>query len=151
MLDYTKLKILRETSGVSFSLCKRALEETNNNIKAAEKKLAAWGIEKASQKAKRVTGCGVIMSYVHHNKKIAAMIELNCETDFVANNQDFQVFAQELAMQAASIKTEKNTVEELLSTEYIREPGKTVSDLIKETVLKFGENIKLNRFVRWSL
>ena len=151
MLDYTKLKALRESSGVSFSLCKRALEETNNNIKAAEKKLAAWGIEKASQKAKRVTGCGVIMSYVHHNKKIAAMIELNCETDFVANNQDFQVFAQELAMQAASIKTEKNTVEELLSTEYIREPGKTVSDLIKETVLKFGENIKLNRFVRWSL
>lgn len=151
MLDYTKLKALRESSGVSFSLCKRALEETNNNIKAAEKKLAAWGIEKASQKAKRATGCGVIMSYVHHNKKIAAMIELNCETDFVANNQDFQVFAQELAMQAASIKTEKNTVEELLSTEYIREPGKTVSDLIKETVLKFGENIKLNRFVRWSL
>jgi len=151
MLDYTKLKTLRETSGISFSLCKKALEETNNDLKAAEKKLASWGVEKASQKAKRTTGYGIITSYVHHNKQIAAMIELNCETDFVANNQDFQNLAQELAMQAASIKTDNEKVEELLSTEYIREPGKTISDLIKESILKFGENIKLNRFVRWSL
>ena len=111
----------------------------------------AWGIEKASQKSKRETGNGVIASYVHHNKKIAAMIELNCETDFVANNQDFQNFAQEIAMQAASIKTENEKIEELVKTEYIREPGKTISDLIKETILKFGENIKIKRFVRWSL
>lgn len=151
MLDYTKLKILRESSGVSFSLCKKALEETNNDIKAAEKKLTAWGIEKASQKAKRETGNGVIASYVHHNKKIAAMIELNCETDFVANNQDYQNLAQEIAMQAASIRTENENVEELLLTEYIREPGKTISDLIKEAILKFGENIKLNRFIRWNI
>lgn len=79
------------------------------------------------------------------------MIELNCETDFVANNQDFQTLAQELAMQAASIKTKNEKVDELLLTEYIREPGKTISDLIKEAILKFGENIKLKRFVRWSI
>lgn len=151
MLDYTKLKTLRETTVISFSLCKKALEETNNDLKAAEKKLSDWGIEKALQKAKRGTGNGVIASYVHHNKKIAAMIELNCETDFVANNQDFQTLAQELAMQAASIKTKNEKVDELLLTEYIRESGKTISDLIKEAILKFGENIKLKRFVRWSI
>ena len=149
MIDYTKLKQLREETGVSFSLCKKALEETKNNIEAAKKKLNELGAEKVTEKSSRTTSQGGIFAYVHHNRKIAAMIELMSETDFVANNPEFQKLGEELAMQLASSKAK--TVEELLNREYIRDPGKKVSDLIKEAVLKFGENIKIEKIVRWEL
>ncbi|MCL4374975.1 translation elongation factor Ts [Patescibacteria group bacterium] len=151
MLDYKKLKQLRSETGVSFSTCKKALEETKNDMAAAKEKLKQWGETKAKEKAGRVTTQGVIASYVHHNRKVAAMIELDCETDFVAGNQEFQALAQEIAMQAASMGPETTTVEAFLKTEYIRDPGKTVNDLIKEAVLKFGENIKLKRFIKWQV
>ena len=149
MYDIKKLKILREETGVSFSLCKRALEESKNDIAAAKKLLSKWGIEKADSKSDRKTGVGAIFSYVHHNKKIASLVELNCETDFVSGNQEFQKLGAELAMQVASLKSE--TVPELLDQEYIRDPSKKISDLIKESILKFGENIKVNRTIRWTI
>ena len=81
-LDLTKLKQLREETGVSFSLCKKALEESDNNIEAAKKKLTEWGVKKAADKMDRITSQGVIGSYVHHNKKIAAVVELQTETEY---------------------------------------------------------------------
>lgn len=149
MLDYEKLKKLRAESGVSFSLCKKALEETNNDMDAAKKKLQEWGAKKAADKADRETGQGGIFSYVHHNKKIAALLELQSETDFVSGNSEFQQLGAELAMQIASVPAE--SVEEFVKQPYIRDPGKTVDDLIKESILKFGENIRVSRFVRWAL
>ena len=149
MYDIKKLKSLREETGVSFSLCKRALEEAKNNISDAKKLLSKWGIEKADAKSDRKTGVGAIFSYVHHNKKVASLIEVNCETDFVSGNMEFQKLGSELAMQVASLKSE--TVDELLQQEYIRDPSKKISDLIKEAILKFGENIKVNRTVRWTI
>ncbi len=149
MYDIKKLKQLRDETGVSFSLCKKALEETKNDIPAAKKLLSQWGQDKAATKADRKTSAGAIFSYVHHNKKVASMVEINCETDFVSGNKEFQTMGQELAMQAASIPTEK--VEEFLDQEYIRDPSKKISELIKEAILKFGENIKVNRIIRWSL
>jgi len=149
MLDIKKLKILREETGISFSMCKKALEETNNNIENAKKLLSTWSAEKVTDKAGKPTLQGAIFGYVHHNKKVASMIELLCETDFVANNSDFAKLGQEIAMQVASIKTEK--LEDLLNQEYIRDSSKKISDLIKDSVVKFGENIKLNRFIRWQL
>ena len=149
MLDYNKLKQLRTETGVSFSLCKKALEETGNDTAAAKKKLNEWGVKKASEKAKRETGNGAIFTYVHHNKRVASLLELKSETDFVSGNDEFQKLGQELAMQVASITSK--TVEELLNQEYIRDPGKKINELIKEAVLKFGENIKIARFVRWEL
>lgn len=148
-LDINKLKQLREETGVSFSLCKKALEETDNNIDAAKKKLTEWGVKKAADKADRITAEGVIGSYVHHNKKIAAMIELQTETDFVSGNEEFQKLAQEIAMQAASVPADN--IEALLEQAYIREPKKTINDLLKDAVLKFGENIKISRMSRWVL
>ena len=148
-LDLTKLKQLREETGVSFSLCKKALEESDNNIEAAKKKLTEWGVKKAADKMDRITSQGVIGSYVHHNKKIAAMVELQTETDFVSGNEEFQKLAQEIAMQAASVPAEN--LEELMEQPYIREPKKTLNDLIKDAVLKFGENIKVARYTRWTL
>jgi elongation factor Ts len=148
-VDYKKLKELREKTGVSFSVCKKALEETDNNMEAAMKKLNEWGEKKAAEKSERATGQGGIFSYVHHNRKVAAMVELLCETDFVSGNEEFKKLGNEFAMQVASVRA--NDVDELLKTEYIREAGKTMSDLLKEAVLKFGENTKVARFVKWEL
>ncbi len=149
MIDYEKLKQLRTETGVSFSLCKKALEECNNNTEQAKKKLQEWGAKKASEKSERETKQGGIFSYVHHNKKVAGFVELMTETDFVSGNTEFQHLGQEIAMQLASVSA-ANT-EELLKQEYIREPGKTIDALIKEAILKFGENIKLARIQRWEL
>ena len=149
MLDYNKLKQLRTETGVSFSLCKKALEETGNDTAAAKKKLNEWGIKKATEKSKRETGDGAIFAYVHHNKRVASLLELKSETDFVSGNEEFQKLGTELAMQVASITSK--TVEELMDQEYIRDPGKKINELIKEAILKFGENIKIARFVRWEL
>ena len=148
-VDFTKLKFLREKSGVSFSLCKKALEETGNDIAASQKLLTKWGADKLADKSDRSTSQGAIFSYVHHNKKIATLIEIQCETDFVAKNDQFQKLGTDLAMQLASMPAD--TVDELLEQEYIRDPSKKMNDLFKETALKFGENMKVTRILRWAL
>ncbi|MCL4364196.1 elongation factor Ts [Patescibacteria group bacterium] len=147
--DIKKLKQLREETGVSFSLCKKALEETNNDINEAKKMLTKWGADKVKDKASRETAAGALFSYVHHNRKVASLIELLCETDFVSGNKEFQNLGQELAMQIASLKAE--TVDELMKQEYIRDPSKKISDLIFEAVLKFGENIKVGKLIRLEI
>ena len=111
--------------------------------------MAGWGIEKVKDKMSRITSEGSIFSYVHHNKKIASLIEILCETDFVAKNLELQKLGQELSMQIASIPT-KN-VEELMNQDYIRDPSKKITNLIREAIVKFGENIKIGRFLRWEL
>lgn len=149
MTDLSKLKVLREQTGVSFALCKKALEEVKNDVEKAKKKLTEWGAEKITEKAGRSTSQGAIFSYVHHNKKIASLVEILCETDFVSGNADFQKLGQEIAMQLASLPA--TSLEELLNQEYIREPSQKIGDLLKNAVLKFGENIKINRILRWAL
>lgn len=148
-VDFNKLKQLREKTDVSFSLCKKALEESGNDLEAAQKLLTKWGAASLAKKSERKTSEGAIFSYVHHNKKIASLVEIACETDFVANNEQFQNMGREFAMQLASMPAE--TVEELMEQEYIRDPKKKMSDLFKETALKFGENMKVTRILRWTL
>jgi len=148
-MDIKKLKTLREETGVSLALCKKALDESGEDLEKAKKLLQQWGAEVLAKKATNITQEGVIFSYVHHNKKIASLVEIVCQTDFVAKNEDFQKLGQEIAMQVASINA--NTVEELLNQEYIRDPSKKISDLLNEAALKFGENIKITRFLRWQL
>lgn len=147
--DINKLKILRQQTGVSFSLCKKALEESNNDLEVAKKLLKKWGAEKITDKLTRKTSQGGIFSYLHYNKKIASLVEIACETDFVSQNSEFQKLGEELAMQIASMNPEN--IEELLNQPYIRDPKKKIADLIQEAVLKFGENIKIKRLIRWQL
>lgn len=149
MVDLNKLKQLRKETGISFAMCKKALEETNNDIETSKKMMQKWGLEKAVDKEKRLTTQGAIFSYIHHNRKIASLVEILCETDFVATNSDFQTLGQEIAMQIASVPCK--TVKELLEQEYIRDSSKKISDIIKEAILKFGENIKIGRFIKWHL
>jgi len=148
-LDLKTLKKLREETGVSFSVCKKALEEAGNDVEKAKKLLSKWGEKKAADKADRATGQGVIATYVHHNKKVAAVVELDCETDFVSGNDEFRHLASEIAMQVATMNPE--TVEELLKQDYIRDTSKTIDGLLKGAVLKFGENTKISRIMRWEI
>lgn len=149
MYDIKKLKQLRDETGVSFSMCKKALEESANDIEKAKKLLTSWGAEKIKDKQSRTTSQGSLFSYVHHNKKVAALVEILCETDFVSGNIEFQKFGADIAMQIASLNPEN--VKALLDQEYIRDSSKKIEDLLKDAVLKFGENIKISRFIRWTL
>ena len=148
MINLDKLKQLREQTGVSFSLCKKALEEEDNDLKKAIQLLSKWGHEKATAKSGRQTKEGAIFSYVHHNKKVGVLVELLCETDFVARNEDFLNLGKELVLQIAS--TNPQTVEELMDQEYIKDPSKKVDTLFKDLILKIGENIAVGRFIRYA-
>lgn len=148
-VDYSLLKKLRKETGVSFALCKKSLEESENDYTKAQDLLTQWGAEKASKKADRTTADGAIFSYVHHNKKVASLVELQSETDFVSGNDEFRQLGQEIAMQTASVASE--SIDELLSQPYIRDPKKTIDQLVKDAILKFGENIKISRMIRWEL
>lgn len=148
-VDLNKLKLLRQQTSVSFALCKKALEETNNDLNEAKKKLSQWAGRKIEEKSTRPTAAGAIFAYVHHNKKVAGFVTLLSETDFVSGNEQFQKLGTELAMQLASMPSQK--IEDFLNQEYIRDPSIKVADLIKEAVLKFGENIKIGKMERWTL
>lgn len=149
MIDYAKLKQLREETGVSFALCKKALEETKNDIEKAKKKLQELSGKKAADKADRITSAGGIFSYVHHNRKVASLVELQSETDFVSGNDEFKKLGSEIAMQVASVAAD--SIDELMKQDYIRDSSKTIEDLVKEAILKFGENIKISKMARWVL
>lgn len=148
-VDFQKLKKLREETGYSFSLVKEALELSKNDEKKALSYLKKKSAETIAKKGDREASQGGIFSYVHHNKKVASLVELRCETDFVSGNDEFQNLGRELAMQVASVPA--SSVDELLTAEYIREPEKKISDLLNEAVTKFGEHIKIARVLRWQV
>jgi elongation factor Ts len=152
-----QIKELRELTGAGIMECKRALDE-GGNLDGAQKLLKEWGLATAVKKAGREASQGLIESYVHGGR-IGALVEINCETDFVARTDDFKALAREIAMQvAATNPTRLSSSEEsndgdvpLLDQPYIRDPGKTVQDLINETIAKLRENIVVRRFARFEL
>lgn len=148
-VNLEQLKKLREESQVSISDCRRALEETNGNYQKAIEWLRKHGIERAGKKEDRETSQGIIESYIHQNSRIGVIVELLCETDFVAMTNEFKDLAHEIAMQISAMNP-KN-VEVLLKQEYIRDSSKTIQDLIKETIAKLGENIIVKRFQRLEI
>lgn len=148
-VDITLLKQLRAETQVSIADCRIALEETNGNYQKAIEWLRKHGIEKAGKKEDRETLQGIIESYIHQNSRVGAIIELLCETDFVARTNEFKNLAHEIAMQIVAMNP-KN-VKTLLKQEYIRDSSKTIQDLIKETIAKLGENITIKRFQRLEI
>lgn len=148
-ISIDQVKQLRERTGAGIMDCRRALEEAKGDTKKAEELLKSWGIEKAAKKSGRATAKGVIHSYIHHGGNIGVLIELNCETDFVARTDDFNKLAKELAMQISSMNPKD--VDELLKQVYIRDTKITISDLIKSTIGRLGENILVKRFIRYEL
>jgi len=188
------VKELRERTGAGMMDCKKALQETNGNIEKAAEYMREKGIASAAKKAGRIASEGIVESYIHGNGKIGVLLEINCETDFVAKNEDFKQLAKDIAMQIAASKPEYVKREEvpedmvnkerqilkaqalnegkpekivekmvegrldkfykdvcLLEQPFIREPDKTVQDLVKENISKIGENINVRRFVRFEM
>lgn len=149
MISTEQIKELREKTGAGIADIKKALEESGGDTTKALGMIEAKLGGSAAKKAGRLTTAGLVESYVHGNGKIGVLVELLCETDFVARNPGFQELAHELSMQIAAMGPQDP--ETLLSQPFIRDQGKTVKDVINEAVGKFGENIKIGRFSRIEL
>jgi elongation factor Ts len=148
-IDIKLIKQLREETQVSIADCTKALEEAKGDYEKAIQILKKRGIERAEKKASRETAQGLIESYIHQNGKVGVLLELLCETDFVARTEDFKRLAHEVAMQIAAMNP-KN-VEALLKQEYIRDSSTTIENLIKQTIGKLGENIVVKQFTRFEI
>lgn len=145
-IDFALINRLREETGAPVVRVKKLLDELKGDEKKALEILRKEGFEKTAKREGRETGQGIIVTYTHHTKKIAAMVELLCETDFVARNEIFASLADSVARQVASMNPKD--VDELLAQSYIKEPSKTIADLVKEVIAKTGENVKIGRFHR---
>lgn len=187
-----QIKALREATGVSMMQCKNALEEAGGDMDKAKIILQKLSSKAASKKADRDLGAGTVASYIHGGGNVGAMVELLCETDFVAKNDEFQKLAKELAMQVAATnplyvrvteiddvaKTKatevfQNEIQDkpaemqakilegklssyfkeqvLLNQDYIKDPSKTVSQLVEEAIQKLGERVEVGRIARFSV
>lgn len=188
------VKELRERTGAGMMDCKKALEATNGDIEKAIDELRTKGLAKAAKKAGRVASEGLVVSYIHGGGRIGVLVEVNCETDFVAKTDDFKQLAYDIAMQIAASNPEflnRESVPEevinhekevlraqaleegkpekivdkmvegriekfykencLMEQEFIKDPDKTVQELIHEHIAKIGENITVRRFVRYEV
>ena len=149
MISTLQIKKLRQETGVSISECKKALEEAKGDINLAKEILKKWGKEFAQKQKERKAREGLIATYLHPNKKIGVILELDCETDFVSRSEDFQKLAHELCLQIAAMNPPD--VNSLFNQPWIRDETKTVKDLIDNYVAKIGENIIAKRFIRYEI
>lgn len=188
------VQALRQKTGAGMMDCKKALEQNSGDMPKAEEYLRTKGIAKAEKRQGKQTSEGIISSYIHHNGKVGVMVEINCETDFVARTDDFKQLVKYVAEHiaaAAPVAVDKDQVPRervererrifveqvkesgkpdhliekivtgkieayykdvaLVHQAWVREPKKTIGDLIKEASAKLGENIQVRRFVRYQL
>jgi elongation factor Ts len=143
------IKKLREITGARIMDCKKALEEANGDFKKAEALVEAKGLARAEKNEDRETKAGFIANYVHMTGMTAALVEVVCETDFVAKNQDFRDLAREIAMQVVAMSPA--SVEELLEQEFVKDGSKTIGGMLKALSGKIGEKMVISRFVRYEL
>jgi elongation factor Ts len=161
-----KIKELREQSGAGVLDCRSVLVVTEGDVEKALAMLKEKGLAKAARKSERVTMQGIVESYIHTAGRIGALVEINCETDFVARTAEFKCLVHDIAMQVAALApqyvSEDNIPEAerkdanpqevcLLQQPYIKDPTKTIKDLVTETIAKTGENIRVRRFTRYEL
>ncbi|MBI2853497.1 MAG: translation elongation factor Ts [Chloroflexi bacterium] len=158
------VKELRQRTGAGVMDCKAALEKAKGDMDKACEDLKQKGFASAEKKATRATGQGVIECYIHTGQKVGAMLELNCETDFVARTDQFRQLAHDLAMQitatsplyVSAADIPENTqvdpvVACLLQQPFIKDPSKTIEEIIKQAVATLGENIRVRRFARFEI
>ncbi|MDP3767175.1 MAG: translation elongation factor Ts [Dehalococcoidia bacterium] len=159
-----QVKELRERTGAGVMECKSALEEAGGDIEKAVAVLQTRGVALAEKRAHRETTQGLVESYIHAGGRIGSMVEVNCETDFVARTEDFKNLAHDLAMQVAATNplsvseddlpssAEGETAELcLIRQPFIKDDSRTVDDVVKEVIAKTGENIRVRRFARFEL
>lgn len=148
-MDLSSIKKLREETGAGVMDAKGALEASKGDISKAKEFLRTKGLERASKKSDREIKAGRVFSYIHGGGKVGAIVKLGCETDYVAKNEKFEKLGNEIAMQVAAMSPEN--IEALMSQAYIRESGKTISDLVKEAISTIGENITVLEISRLSV
>jgi len=188
------VKELREATGSGIMDCKKVLAEAEGNMEKAIELLRKKGLAKAAKRAGRSTSEGIIYSYIHTGSKLGVLVEINCESDFVAKTEDFETFAKDIAMHIAAANpaglvsddVDQSVIEKereiyraqmleegkpeniidkivdgkiekfykevcLMSQQYVKDPQKTIEDLLKETIGKIGENIQIKRFARFQI
>jgi elongation factor Ts len=148
-ITLAQIKKLRSQTGAGIMACRQALEIADADEPKAKKWLREKGWERAVKRADHLVRHGLIETYSHADGQIVSVVELLCETDFVARTQDFRQVAHELALQVAAMRPQNR--ERLLKQVYIRENTKTIQDLISELVSKIGEKIQIGRFARWEI
>ena len=175
MVTTSQVKELRELTGAGVMECKRALQEANGDVQKAVDILKQQGLAKAAKKIGRSASQGVVEPYVHAGGRIASLVEINCETDFVARTPDFRSLAHDVAMQVAAMNPQYVSEEEipgeawdalerefggrsqalaavsLLDQPFIKNPKQTIRDLANEAIAKLGENIVVRRFARFEV
>lgn len=139
---------LRETTGAGVMECKKALEEAKGDFAKAIELIQMAGAARAEKKKERATGAGLLHAYVHNNR-VGVLLELRCETDFVARAEPFQNLAHELALQIAA--SDPETPDALVAEPYVKDESKTVKDLMDSVVGQVGENIRVERFARFEI
>lgn len=148
-IDAEKIKKLREETGAGILEIKSALEDSGEDYNKAKEVLMKKVASKAAKKADRTANDGLVFSYIHNGGKVGSMIMVSCETDFVAKTDDFKKLCQEVAMQVCT--EDFDSVENLLASEYIRDPSKKILDLVHEATAKLGEKIEIIKFVKYSV
>lgn len=143
-----QIKKLREQTGAGIADCREALTQSSGDLSAAKAILKKQGLDKASSKFGREVSCGVVETYSHAGR-VGVVVEVLCETDFVAKTPDFKFLAHEIALQISAMNPENAT--ELLAQEYIRDASVSIEELIKSVVAKLGENIQIGKFFRVEL
>ena len=148
-IDLKLLRVLRDETAASVADCRMALEESGGNYEKALAWLKKRSIERAERKADRVTKQGIVDAYIHQGEKVGVLVEILCETDFVAKTDEFRHLAKEIGMQVAAMNPKD--VDSLMRQEYIRDGSQTIEKFVKSVVGKLGENIVIKRFVRFEI
>lgn len=149
MITAAMVKELRERTGAGMMDCKKALNETSGDMEKAIEVLREKGLAAAAKKLGRIAAEGIVTTYISEDMKIGSVVEVNCETDFVAANDDFKSLANNVAKMAAYTKA--TTVEELLVEKYIGDENSTVQEAVTALIAKIGENISVRRFKKFNV
>ena len=147
MITAAMVKELRERTGSGMMDCKKALNETNGDMDKAIEVLREKGLAAATKKAGRIAAEGVVVTYISEDMKTGAVVEVNCETDFVAANEDFKALADNVAKMV--VASEFTTVEELLAAKYVGDESMTLQEAVTALIAKLGENMSVRRFEKF--
>ena len=152
------IKKLRAITGAGILDCRTALEESEGDSGKAQAILREKGLASAAKKATRSAGEGVVDSYIHNGNRVGVLVELNCETDFVARTEEFQTLAHDIAMHVAAMDPETVSLADggdpetsLMDQTFVKDPSKTILDLVNDAIAKLGENVQVRRFTRFAL
>ena len=151
------IRRLREMTGAGILDCRTALQEAGGDNAKAQSILREKGLASVAKKASRAAAEGVVESYIHSGSRIGVLLELNCETDFVARTDEFRELAHDLAMQVAAMDPDTVSPDDsgegvsLLEQSFVKDPSKSIQDLVNDAIAKLGENIQVRRFIRYAL